>query len=162
MSDNFAAACIQTYLEHGLITIKDKRIERNHNISYIGTTLWLWLNDYFFNAEDVNSRLGKENKIDRKELLQKFITDNPKQGKYTTSHTFKKKIIVFCETTDLIMNPFIELESDKSKNWGGDLKTGGASYWFFIKKEDFDKDTKAGDTTKYEEKYINIKELFKK
>ena len=111
---NFMAQCLQMYLKYGLIQAPMERLEQRRIRQEMGEVFLLWADEYFSNETRMNT------KIPRKELNTNYLDENPTQRKYTTAHSFKKRIKLYCTYKGYRFNPVKQ---------GDDDKTGGVEYF---------------------------------
>lgn len=135
MSANFAGACLQAYIEHGLITIQDERIKLNQYKTELGAAFWDWATGYFIGNDA--TPFGPDKKIARKDLFDNFLDAFPKEKKWIDSRKFKEKLFKFCELKGIAVNPMYPRYEERDgvrslkHDWGGRLISGGVEYFFF-------------------------------
>lgn len=134
---NLLAACIQTYLQFGVIESPGERLEVRRLRQEITEGFIMWGDEYFSAPEHINKR------ISRKELYDAFLEYSPEQKKWTTPTGFKKKFVKYCSFKGYLFNPHrydpltrLPIYLDKDGAADMDDKSAGVE-WFTVGDESF-------------------------
>jgi len=135
---NMLGIAIQLYLKFGVIEAPSERLEQRQLRQEITEDFINWAEEFF--SKDSN----RNNRLQRKDLTDKFFDYAPIQKKYITATEFKKKIVKYCKWKGYDFNPQrfdrvtgkpIFIDSDGRPEI--DDKSGGIEY-FTIGDSDFD------------------------
>ena len=96
---NLIAACVQAYLQFGVVESPGERLETRRLRQQISESFIIWADEYFSDTVHLNQPLG------RKSLYDAFLEFCPEQRKWTQPTGFKKKLKLYCQYKEYVFNP---------------------------------------------------------
>jgi len=96
---NLMAQCVQIYLQYGVVQAPGERLEIRRLRQDVGETFIMWADEYFSDASHLGARTPRKN------LYDAYVEYAPEQRKYTTSHSFKKRLMKYCKLKGYVFNP---------------------------------------------------------
>jgi uncharacterized protein YciU (UPF0263 family) len=127
---NLMALCVQLYLRYGVVESPGERLEARILRQQIGENFILWADEYFSAKEHINQR------INRKDMNDKYFEMFPNDRKYVSATIFKKRVKKYCTWKGYTFNPQrfdptngTPLFLDKDGKPDIDDKSGGIEYF---------------------------------
>lgn len=134
---NLAFRALQLYLQIGLLPIAGEDIKKRQYLAEMKGDFKIWADEYFNSEQEIAFSSEKSNNLNRRilrsEMSSAWVKAAGDKRFAGSSHSFKVKILAFCNYYGYVFNPSVASRDPKTKiktnEHGGRDVSGGVEYF---------------------------------